>query len=156
MKNLNFEKNDNKISFESLLISQFEFQTLKNDSQSQTLFALNFMNEKMKDVSMILFIFNIEAIEYIRRKDLIVDDTIQKTKEFFESLSIEFDFENDKKKTNNAFDLTMKRQTMIRNESSTSLLKKTNFASDMMKTTFHDNNLYLKTIIDIDERVYNC
>ena len=69
MKNLNFEKNDNKISLESLSVSQFESQTLQNDSQSQTLSALSLMNEKIKDVSTILFTSHIEATEDIKKKN---------------------------------------------------------------------------------------
>ena len=155
VEDFNLEKNDHKIFLESLSISQFEFQTLLDDSQSQTLFVLNFMNEKMKDVSMIFVIFDIEVTEEIKRENLIIDNTIQETKEFFESLSIVFDFENDKKKTSNAFDLTMKRRAMIRNENSTSLFRRTKFAIDMIKIIFHDSDLYLKTVIEIDERVYN-
>ena len=60
VKDFNFEKNDHKIFFKSLSISQVEFQTLLDDSQSQTLFALNFMNEKMKNVSMILVILTLK------------------------------------------------------------------------------------------------
>ena len=79
---------------------------------------------------------------------------IQNTKRSFEFSIIISNYEKVKKKTKNLFFFAAKRRFMMyRDINSTSLFKKTSFANDMMKIIFQDNNLYLKTIIKIDEQI---
>ena len=85
-----------------------------------------------------------------------IDNTIQKTKQSLEFSMIIFDFEREKKKTNNLFYSMTKRQFMYQNDNSTSLFKKKSFANDLMKIIFQDNNFYLKLIIDNDEIIRSC
>ena len=111
----------------------------------------------MLDISQILITSQTETTEKINREEMTIDNTIQDMKRSLEFSVIISNYEKAKKKTSDRFFSATKRRFMMYQDiSSTSLFKKTSFASDMMKAIFQDNNFYLKTIIKIDEQIQSC
>ena len=174
VKDFNSDKN-NKISFNSreftslstsqfqslivlinsqsqILLTNSQSQILQTNFQSQILTTQSLSDENMLDISQIFNILQIKTTKKISKKEITIDNTIQKTKRSLELSIIIFDYE--KKKTSHLFFFaTKQRFIMYQEDNSTSLFKKASFANNLMKTIFQDDNFYLKTIININEVV---
>ena len=114
----------------------------------------------MQNASTNFVISRTEVIEEINKKNQSADSiTIRETEDSFRS-SILFNLKITLKRKSKALTLIAKQKAMNLSVSSTSQIKKTDFANDLMKVIFQDNNLYFKNTIFIDEEVqkrqYSC
>ena len=133
--------------------SQSKSQIILKNFQSRTKFSQMFVDYVMQNASSNLIILRRKVIEKINKKNQNVDNIIiRETKNSFKSL-IFFNLKITLKRKSKKLTLIAKQRVKSLNVNLTSLIKESNFANDLMKIFFQDNNFYFKNTIFINEKV---